>query len=181
VLRRVNIRVLQVVALWAPGVATTRVWLHRRRGVTIGEGTAIGADTIIETEHPELITIGERVHIGIRNLIIGHFGHEAPPRKGEGARFSVVIEDDVYIGPGVIVLPGSRIGYGSVVTAGSVVTGDVRPMTVVRGNPARPVARCGVPLGLITPLDVFQANLKPIRGNKRGPVAESADRRAGRS
>jgi acetyltransferase-like isoleucine patch superfamily enzyme len=169
-IRRINIRLLQTVALWAPGVTTTRVWLHRRRGVRIGEGTAIGADTIIETEHPELISIGDRVHIGIRNLIIGHFGAEAPPVAEERGGFSVVIEDDVYVGPGVIVLPGSRIGYGSVVTAGSVVTGDVRPMTVVRGNPARPVARCGVPLGLSTPLDVFHANLKPIRSKRRARV-----------
>lgn len=171
-IRGIKVRVLQSAALWAPGVTTTRVWLHRQRGVTIGRDTAIGADTIIETEHPELISIGDRVHIGIRNLIIGHFRGETPAERGEaGARFSVVIEDDVYIGPGVIILPGSTIGHGSVVTAGSVVTGDVRPLTVVQGNPARPVARCGVPLGLSTPPDVFYANLKPIRRKRRAAVS----------
>jgi acetyltransferase-like isoleucine patch superfamily enzyme len=147
---------------------TVRVWLHRQRGVTIGRGTSIGADAILETEHPELISIGDGVQIGIRNVIIAHFRAGTPAERGEsGVRFSVVIEDDVYIGPGVIILPGSTIGHGSVVAAGSVVTGDVRPMTVVQGNPARPVAHCGVPLGMSTPLDVFYANLKPIRRKKR--------------
>jgi heptaprenylglycerol acetyltransferase len=170
-IRRIKVRLFQALALWAPGVTTVRVWLHRQRGVRIGRDTAIGADTIIETERPELISIGDRVHVGIRNLIIGHFRGDTPAeRREEGAEFSVVIEDDVYLGPGVIVLPGSTIGHGSVVTAGSVVTGDVRPMTVVQGNPARPIARCGVPLGLSTPADVFYANLKPIRQRRRAAV-----------
>jgi hypothetical protein len=34
---------------------------------------------------------------------------------------------------------------------------------MVRGNPAVPIARCGVPLGMHTPLDDFYRQLKPIR------------------
>lgn len=50
----------------------------------------------------------------------------------------LVIEDDVWIGHNVIILPGcARIGRGAVVGAGSVVTRDVPRYAVVAGNPAR--------------------------------------------
>lgn len=49
----------------------------------------------------------------------------------------VLIEDDVWIGARVIILPGVKVGKGSVIGAGSVVTKDVMPYTVVGGNPAR--------------------------------------------
>lgn len=49
----------------------------------------------------------------------------------------VYVEDDVWIGSRVIILPGIRIGCGSIIGAGSVVTKDVLPFTIVAGNPAR--------------------------------------------
>lgn len=49
----------------------------------------------------------------------------------------VEIEDDVFIGARVIILPGVRIGVGSVVGAGSVVTRDIPAYSVCVGNPAR--------------------------------------------
>jgi serine acetyltransferase len=50
-----------------------------------------------------------------------------------------------------------------VVTAGSVVTSSVPPLTMVQGNPARPVARCGIPLSLRTPPGEFYRRLQPLR------------------
>ena len=162
--RGIGIRLLQIVALYAPGSMSLRVWLHRRRGVTIGRDVFIGTDVILETERPELISIGDRVTIGIRDTIVAHFRDGTPAeRKEPGARYSVVIEDDVYLGPHVVVLPGVTIGAGAVVAAGSVVTADVRPLMLVQGNPARPVAKCGIPLGNSTPLDEFSRNLRPVR------------------
>lgn len=49
---------------------------------------------------------------------------------------SVIIKDDVWIGVGSIILKGVTIGEGAVVAAGSVVTKDVKPYTLVAGNPA---------------------------------------------
>lgn len=49
----------------------------------------------------------------------------------------VVIEDDVWIGARVIILPGIRIGTGAVIGAGAVVTKDVPDYAVVGGNPAK--------------------------------------------
>ena len=72
------IRLLQVLALYAPGSTSFRVWLHRRRGVTIGRDVFIGTDVILETDRPELIYIGDRVTIGIRDTIIAHFRNGTP-------------------------------------------------------------------------------------------------------
>lgn len=49
----------------------------------------------------------------------------------------VVIEDRVWLGSNVIVLPGVKIGEGAVCCAGCVVTKDVLPYTVVAGVPAK--------------------------------------------
>jgi len=49
----------------------------------------------------------------------------------------VVVEDDVWLGLGVVVLKGVTIGQGSVIAAGSVVTRSVPAGVVVGGVPAR--------------------------------------------
>lgn len=49
----------------------------------------------------------------------------------------IVIEDNVWVGGGAILLPGIIIGRNAVVGAGAVVTRNVLPNTVVVGNPAR--------------------------------------------
>ena len=49
----------------------------------------------------------------------------------------VVINDNVWVGDNVIILPGVEIGHGSVIAAGSIVTKDVKPLTIVAGVPAK--------------------------------------------
>ncbi len=51
----------------------------------------------------------------------------------------IVIEDNVWIGGGAILLPGVTIGRNAVIGAGAVVPKDVAADTVVAGNPARVV------------------------------------------
>ena len=55
--------------------------------------------------------------------------------RWESAR-PVVVEDNVWIGGGAIILPGVTLGQNAVVGAGAVVTRDVPANTVVVGNPA---------------------------------------------
>jgi heptaprenylglycerol acetyltransferase len=159
-------RALQILALYAPGGDTTRVMLHRLRGVQIGEQTWIGFDTLIEPSYPDRVVIGDRVAIGIRVLILAHFAHHGRNRETSSGsldeRVSVRIEDDVFIGPNAVIMPNVTIGAGAVVTAGSVVTRSVAPLTMVQGNPAKPIARCGMPLGLDTPIKEFYRRLTPI-------------------
>jgi heptaprenylglycerol acetyltransferase len=160
-------RVLQALARSMPGAFTLRVWAHRMRGVTMGNGVHVSSDVIIETAYPQWVSIGNNVQLGTRCMILAHM-HTLPPRTSSVNNFiSVQIEDDVYIGPGAIILPNVRIGRGAVVTAGSVVSRSVAPMTMVQGNPARAVARCGVALTWDTPLKTFYLNLKPLEAGER--------------
>ena len=50
---------------------------------------------------------------------------------------SVIIEDYVWFGIGVKILPGVTVGEGAIVGMGSVVTRDVPPCAIVGGNPAK--------------------------------------------
>lgn len=54
-------------------------------------------------------------------------------RENPSIEQDVVIEDDVWLGANVVVLPGVRIGKGSVIGAGAVVSRDVPPFSVVVG------------------------------------------------
>ena len=49
----------------------------------------------------------------------------------------VVIEDNVWIGGNVVILPGVTIGEGAVIAAGSVVNRDIPPRVVAGGHPCR--------------------------------------------
>jgi acetyltransferase-like isoleucine patch superfamily enzyme len=49
----------------------------------------------------------------------------------------IVIEDNVWINFNVTILKGVTIGKGAIIAAGSVITKDVRPFTLVAGNPAK--------------------------------------------
>ena len=138
-------RLYQLLALYAPGLATYRVRLHGKRGVRMGTNVMIGAGVILETAHPYLVAIGNNVEIGIRCVFIGHFRETTNQARRE-KRPTIVVEDNVFIGPGVTILPNVTIGEGSVIAAGSVVNESVPPHTVVQGNPARAVSRCKLPL-----------------------------------
>jgi acetyltransferase-like isoleucine patch superfamily enzyme len=155
-------RFLQAVARAAPGATSLRVQLHRWRGVKIGEGVRIGLDVIFETAHPDWISIGDRVQIGVRTLILAHI-HGLPPKADQLKGYiSVRIEDDANIGPGVTILPHVTIGRGSVITAGSVVTRSIPPLTLAQGNPARVIATCQVPLRWDVSLKEFYRGLRPV-------------------
>ena len=49
----------------------------------------------------------------------------------------VVIEDDVWLGANVVVLPGVKIGKGSVIGANSLVNKDIAPLSLAVGSPAK--------------------------------------------
>ena len=163
-------RALQEIAKIAPGARSLRVTLHRARGVTIGEDVWIGYGVVLETSSPYLITIEDGVSIGIRATVIAHF------RESSG----VVIERDAFIGPGAMIMPNVVVGRGAVVAAGSVVTKSIPPMTLAQGNPAVPVATCGLALTPDVTLKAFSRSLKPLPRRQRlepetGDPDETAD------
>lgn len=57
--------------------------------------------------------------------------------KNLSTKGDTIVENDVWIGMGVTVMPGVKIGNGSIVATNSVVTKDVQPYSIVGGNPAK--------------------------------------------
>ena len=123
----------------------------------------IGQDSIVEP--PFYCPYGQNIHIGdhvylnvlctildCNTVRIGHHvmigpsvqiytaAHalEAEPRiQGWEVAKPIVIEDNVWVGGGAILLPGVTLGRNAVVGAGAVVSRSVPANTVVAGNPAR--------------------------------------------
>jgi acetyltransferase-like isoleucine patch superfamily enzyme len=116
------------------------------RGVTIGNNVSIGLGSLIETAYPSLVSMGNNVTIGMRVIIIGHLRDSTSEARMSNQQ-TVRIEDNAYIGPGVIILPNVTIGEGAVISAGSVVSHSIPPRKLARGNPAVPIANCSVSLG----------------------------------
>jgi acetyltransferase-like isoleucine patch superfamily enzyme len=130
--------------------ARTKIWAPT--SVRIGDHVYIGKDVHIEAN----AEIGSYVLIANRVALVGRHDHEirsigTPVRFGQwiagrGARLDykselVVIEDDVWIGFGAVLLTGIRIGRGAIVAAGSVVTRDVASYAIVGGNPAKEIGQ----------------------------------------
>jgi maltose O-acetyltransferase len=87
------------------------------------------------------ITIGDDVQIGpgVQLLTATHPVEPGPRRDRWEGSAPITIEDNVWLGGGVVVLPGVTIGRDTVVGAGAVVTRDLPPRVVAVGNPARVV------------------------------------------
>jgi acetyltransferase-like isoleucine patch superfamily enzyme len=94
-------------------------FFHSAGGIRIGAHVGIGPGTqILTSTHKEL-------------------GRAVAPLDSPAELAEVVIEDEVNLGVGTIVMPGVRVGRGAIVGAGAVVTHDVAPYSVVAGAPAR--------------------------------------------
>jgi carbonic anhydrase/acetyltransferase-like protein (isoleucine patch superfamily) len=92
------------------------------------------------------ITIGRDVYIATNVRFLDSPGHPLDPAERLAKRppppesvRPITVEDNVWIGMDVVVLPGVTIGEGSVIATGAVVTKDVPPYTLAGGVPARPV------------------------------------------
>jgi maltose O-acetyltransferase len=104
---------------------------------------AIGAGTFVNTEvrfggAQGGISIGRDVHVGPRVSFetVSHGLLYEPGGRGYTSQ-PIVVEDEVWIGAGAIVLQGVTIGRGAVISAGAVVKDDVPAGTVAGGVPAR--------------------------------------------
>jgi acetyltransferase-like isoleucine patch superfamily enzyme len=121
-----------------PG-ATIRIdqgWMRTGKEVSFGPGCRI-----YETRAG--LTIGDHCLIGGGVLICGvNHGQSTraiPMRHQPFEAAPIVIERDVWVGMGAIILPGVTLGEGSIVAAGAVVTSDVAAGEIVAGVPARRV------------------------------------------
>jgi acetyltransferase-like isoleucine patch superfamily enzyme len=132
--------------------------------VELGERVSIYGDTYIQTGSGGSLKIGRNSHVHPRcqlsaylacirigrdvqiapNCAFYPYNHgilpgtliQEQPLESKG---DIVIEDDAWLGYGVIVLDGVRIGKGAVIGAGSTVSADIPDGAVAVGSPARVV------------------------------------------
>ncbi|HET8933602.1 MAG TPA: acyltransferase [Polyangiales bacterium] len=94
-------------------------FMHSAGGLSIGAGVGIGPGVMMITStHEEL-------------------GQRHAPLDSPVTFAPIVIEAEVNIGMGAIILPGVTIGRGARVGAGAVVTENVEAYSIVAGSPAR--------------------------------------------
>lgn len=110
--------------------------------VVIGDNSAIGARSILVTRNTD-IEIGENHMMGAYGYI-GTGSHQyqdetIPMNRQKYIAEPVLIEEDVWLGIRVTVLPGSIIRKGSVVGACSMVNGEIESYQVATGIPAKKV------------------------------------------
>jgi acetyltransferase-like isoleucine patch superfamily enzyme len=124
------------------------VFLWAKNQIVIGKNFYIGKYSQIECD----AVIGDNVILGNHVALVGKYDHNykqigIPVRLAsqirdndynwKGLDSKIIIEDDVWVGFGVIILSGVTIGRGSIIAAGAVVTNSVPPYAVVGGNPAK--------------------------------------------
>ena len=115
--------------------------IEGKSNVSIGSNTGIGS--YVHIRGGGGVKIGSNVLIAAHCCItsLGHNYHSSKIREGSMISKSVSIEDDVWLGYNVTVLPGVTIGKGSVIGAGSVVCSDIPPYSIAVGNPAKVIKR----------------------------------------
>ena len=105
--------------------------------VHFGSGIYVNSNlTLVDDGH---IYVGDKVMFG-PNVIISTASHPVNPElRARGLQYNkdVTIEENAWIGAGVIILAGIRIGKNSVIGAGSVVTHDIPDNVIAVGNPCR--------------------------------------------
>jgi len=113
-------------------------------------GNNVQVNDYVHIAAVESVSIGDRVLIASRVFITDHnhgiySGGElhTDPRISPAQRAlssaPVVIEEDVWIGESVSILPGVRIGKGAVIGTMSTVTRDVPEFSIAAGTPAKVV------------------------------------------
>lgn len=113
-------------------------WFGSGRGIAVGDRSALGLDALVMGP----CVLGNDVMMGPRCLVLSR-NHRTTDlsvpmnQQGLTADAPVVVENDVWIGANVTLLPGVRLGTGSIVAAGAVVTRDVSSHAIVGGNPAK--------------------------------------------
>jgi acetyltransferase-like isoleucine patch superfamily enzyme len=112
---------------------------HQLGKIVIGDNVCLQGTAICSYES---VAIGNNVIFAPGVVIMDCSGHGLTGRNapGEVAALEVapvVIEENVWVGYGAIILPGVTIGTGAVIGAGSVVTRNIPAACAAAGNPCK--------------------------------------------
>ncbi len=120
-------------------LSCTGVIAEKGKGITIGNNSAVGAQSFLGGQGG--ILIGNDVIMGPQVRIFSenhNYGNPEELIRNQGqTRKGVVIGNNCWIGAGVTILDGSEIGDGCVIAAGAVVSGSIPANAVAMGIPAR--------------------------------------------
>jgi len=127
-----NVHVQWSTSMWSP---------HRH--ILIGDNVGIGSHCVFQCD----IEIGNKVMIAGNVSLVGSDDHtynvvgQDMWDSSRGDARKVVIEDDVWIGHGAIILSGARICRGSIIAAGSVIVGNVESYSIMIPEKAKLLKR----------------------------------------
>lgn len=153
--------IYRLTAMWLPISGKSKIakclraWFGKKIMLFVGKNVNIERGALFNTQcslddysgigiNCELhgpVLIGKYVNMG-PEVVIYTINHKTEKtdiimqKQGYTEPRPVTIEDDVWIGRRVIILPGVIIGKGSVIGAGAVVSKSIPPYSVAVGNPA---------------------------------------------
>lgn len=104
------------------------------QNIVIGENSIINEDCVLDGRGK--LVIGNNVSISMRTSVLSA-SHKIHSETFEYIKRNVVIQDNVWIGSGAIILPGTVLEKGAVISAGSVTKkGNYNENCVYSGVPA---------------------------------------------
>ena len=117
---------------------STTFW-SPRRSIVLGDHVGIGYRCTFAAD----LVVGSKVLIASNAAFINSDDHrfdlvgQCMWDSGRGDAHRIVLEDDVWVGYGAIVMAPAHVGRGSIIAAGSVVRGNVPRYSIVAGVPAK--------------------------------------------
>jgi maltose O-acetyltransferase len=124
----------------SPGIKF--VLAGRARNLRVGSGVYMNRGVFIDAIGP--VTIGDGCALGMETLILtSHHPIDEQGHWGAEVGRPVTIGDRVWIGARATILPGAVIDSDVVIAAGAVVAGHARPFGIYAGVPARRIRELG--------------------------------------
>ena len=114
--------------------------VFKKKSISVGDYVFINRNARFSAN----VQIGHFVQFGANVAIVGadhRIDVAGVPMQFTGRdrmdELLTIIEDDVWVGHGSIIMAGVKIGRGAIIAAGAVVTKDIAPYAIVGGVPAK--------------------------------------------
>ena len=123
--------------------------LSNSKNIYLGEGCVIGGNALFYATHAKIVfkkhviaAKGLQIVTGAHERRVGRFCAtitDVDKKLNIGLDKDVIVEEDVWLGLNVTIMPGVIVGRGATIAAGAVVTKNIPPYSVAVGVPAKPV------------------------------------------